>query len=124
MEMLYYIKNKKTYCFLNKKGGWNRGRATYGVVTFNSKEEAEAAIPAGTECYIENSTKKEKPVLENVEYVLYFKGKILSNNQTFSLLDKKDKDVLKFASEDDAVSKADSLDLDMDFVEVDTVKKS
>ena len=124
METVYYIKNKKSYCFLNKKGGWNRSRGTYNLAEFKTKEEAESAIPADVDCIIEKVAKKDKPVLENVDYVLYFKGKLFNKSESFVLSDVKDKEVFRFSSEDEAVAKADSLDLNMDFVEVDTVKKS
>ena len=102
MSTLYYIKNKRDYCYLNTKGGWNRSIGTYGLASFESKEAALAAIPDGFDCLVEPRSKKEK---------------------TFILADKKDESVFKFASEAEAGDKALSLKLDMDFVHIDDVKK-
>lgn len=123
MSELYYIKNEKTYYYLNSKGGWNRNIKAYKLVSFATKEEAEAAVPAGVNCIIEKSVKKNKKPLENVFYVLFFKGKLLDKNNEFSILHKKDKEVFRFESEEDAINKADSLNLDMDHVYIDNINK-
>lgn len=122
MSTLYYIKNKRDYCYLNTKGGWNRSIGTYGLASFESKEAALAAIPDGFDCLVEPRSKKEK-TKSDVDYVLYFKSKLFSKEETFILADKKDESVFKFASEAEAGDKALSLKLDMDFVHIDDVKK-
>lgn len=124
MSSVYYIKNTRNYSYLNKKGGWNRSRDTYGLLFFNTKEEAEAAIPDGVDCFIEKAKKKEKKILENVDYVLFFKNKILNKENEFKNLDEEDDSVYRFDSEEAAVTKAEELDLDMERVEVRSVPKS
>lgn len=121
MDTVYYIKNKQTYEYLNKKGGWNRSRRTYNLATFNDKDAATAAVPKDVDCFIEPTVKKENKVPENAKFILYFKGKVFNKKEEFVFAERKDDSLLRFASENDAVAKALSLDLDMDFVELDTI---
>lgn len=119
----FYIKNASTYYYLNKKGGWNTGIGTYGLLSFKTKEEALAAVPANVECVIEKFVKSERKVKEDEEFVLLFRGMLFNKQDKFEFLDKKDESVVRFAKEEDAFEKAMSLDLNMNEVFVDTVKK-
>lgn len=120
---LFFIKNSSTYCYLNVKGGWNRSIGTYGLKSFNTKEEALAAVPANVECYIDSFTPVKKELNPNEEFVLISKGKVLNKSGVFSIMDKRDDSAFRFAKEEDALDKALALDLDMDATYADSVKK-
>ena len=121
MKTFFYIKNDQTYKYLNKKGGWNKSIKTYNLLSFESKSEAQAAVPNGVPCIIESHTKKEKEIPKDAKYALFFKGKVYNKNNQFDFLSKQANNALAFNSLEEAVSKADSLDLNMDFVDIEMI---
>lgn len=125
MNFVYYVRDINTYCILNKKNGWTRSINSYGLKEFESEEAAKAAFVPGVECIVVKSTKKvvnlEKESKYN--YVLDYRGKYLSLSDEFILAKEKDNNVKKFSSENEAVAKAEELDINLEKIIVIRVKK-
>ena len=63
MELVYYVKNKRTRQVLNRQGTWSRDFGSYRLAEFASETEATAAFPAGVECVVveKKKTPEETP---------------------------------------------------------------
>lgn len=123
MSKLFFIKNERNFNYLNKKGGWNRSFGAYNLASFATKEAALAAVPKGFDCVVEECVVKELAHEKDMEYILSFKTMLLDKNEKFVLTNLKDQSIVRFESESKAVEKAIGLDLNMDFVRVQAVKK-
>lgn len=121
MKMSYYIRNDSTYCFLNKKNGWNRSINTYGLMAFDTEEAAKTAIPSDKECTIIAKEKKDPP--SDVEWILQFNKKTLNKKNEFEGMSSF-AEAMRFADEDAAVTKAEELKLDLEKIKVSSVEKT
>ena len=52
MELVYYVKNKRTRQVLNRQGTWSRDFGSYRLAEFASEAEATAAFPVGVDCVV------------------------------------------------------------------------
>ena len=58
----YYVKNETTQQFLATGGIWIGSIKDDKVLSWNSEQEATAAMPSGVKCYILKIVKESKPV--------------------------------------------------------------
>ena len=117
MSEKYYIKNKENNKILNKKLEWSKDLFSYNLMAFDTKEEAKLAIPAETNCLVIKAFKNKiktscciKSLIANKCY--------LDKNDQFTVWSAGMPEVASFASEDEAIAKAESLNLDLDSIKI------
>lgn len=120
MDYSYYIINSASGKVLNKKGGWSDNFSSYRLASFETKEAAEAAIPTGIACKIiqaqkqnESNDTKFKYYLKNLNNKCY-----LNKSEEFKSYTASDVNAMIFDTEALALDKAESLNLDLDTIQV------
>ena len=121
MNFVYYVRNKETRQVLNKKLNWSKNIFSYGLMEFESEENATAAIPEGIDCEILKLNKVDKNVVIEAKFCIknIFTNRFyLDKNDLFTLKSYLLPEVASFTSEDEAIAKAESLNLDLDSIKI------
>lgn len=126
MENVYLVRRKSTGQYLNQKGQWAKGIASYRLKEFATEEEAKLAFPEGEECLISKKSKKSSAAPQKTDDNLKFKYYLedlfskcyLNSNNEFKVWAAIMPEAVSFSSLDDALDKAEELNLDLDKVRV------
>ena len=125
MKNIFLIRKKNNGQFFNKKNEWSDSILSYRLKEFNSKEEAQAAIPEGIDCTIVRFSKQDEmnslqdTGLKFRYYLqdLHSKCFLNASNQ-FKVWAAIMPEALYFQSEDAALDKAEDLGLSLDSIRV------